>query len=337
MKISTPDEASAFVIFETLNARGRDLNSSDLLKNHLFRMAKGDKEVQESWDTMMEPFDFDSGKATRFIRSYWNGTHDFVTEKQLYRAMSREIKTGYDAKNFVNQMVSLSEKFKALLDPKNQEAFENEKLIYNLQILNMLGAKTFYPLVLIMSEKRYSEADITIVLHKIISFTIRNFTIGGLVANKYEKSFANIAKKVHSGAINSVQEINQLISAEMLDDVDFMNDMETASVSAERASRYIIAKIAYQDQEDSIDINEVRAITINDNVENRDLIGNKVLVTKAIASKAKKSAVQKQILIEQSKFVATNNMAHLVNKIDNEQILERQNSWKQVATEIWAK
>src|SRR5690606_21490004 len=37
MYVETDEINEAFIIFETLNARGKDLETSDLLKNHLFR------------------------------------------------------------------------------------------------------------------------------------------------------------------------------------------------------------------------------------------------------------------------------------------------------------
>lgn len=341
MKISTPDEASAFVIFETLNARGRDLNSSDLLKNHLFRMAKGDEEVQLLWDSMMDPLDFDSNKATRFIRSYWNGTHEFVTEKQLYRAMSRSIKTAHDAKAFVTKLEALSDDFASLVDPKNQIAFSDPRVVDNLQILNMLGAKTFYPLILVMAEKlvdgHFSEYDIAIVLHKIISFTIRNFTIGGLVANKYEKSFSTIARKLSSGTITTVNEINDLIAAEMVDDLVFRNDIQTAKISTEKAARYVLYELAYANEQGKVVLDESTVTYLNENVEDKERIGNKVLVTKNEGKEFKKTLSKKPLVFESAKYDNTRVLQGQLNVMTSEEITARQSAWANLATEIWAK
>lgn len=341
MKISTPDEASAFVIFETLNARGRDLNSSDLLKNHLFRMAKGDEEVQLLWDSMMDPLDFDSNKATRFIRSYWNGTHEFVTEKQLYRAMSRSIKSAHDAKSFVTKLEALSNDFASLVDPKNQIAFSDPRVVDNLQILNMLGAKTFYPLILVMAEKlvdgHFSEYDIAIVLHKIISFTIRNFTIGGLVANKYEKSFSTIARKLSSGTITTISEINDLIAAEMVDDLVFRNDIQTAKISTEKAARYVLYELAYANEQAKVVLDDSTVTYLNENVEDKERIGNKVLVTKNEGKEFKKTLSKKPLVFESAKYDNTRALQGQLNVMTSEEITARQSAWANLATEIWSK
>ena len=337
MKISTADETSAFVIFETLNARGRDLNSSDLLKNHLFRQAKGDPNIQSNWERMMTPLDFNSDKATKFIRAYWNGTHNFVTEKKLYRALNKSVETKADAIKLVEKLANLVDNFAAMVTPRNQDTYTNVTVINNLMILNLLGAKTFYPLILVMVEKNFSENDIAKVLHKIISFTIRNFTIGGLVANKFEKSFSTIANKLNKGLITTVNEINSLIADEMVDDQQFADDLKIATISTEKASKYILSELAYDKDERKIDLNDVKVTYINENVENKDRIGNKLLVTKEEVKKFKNSVAMKPSILHVSKFEETKKWADKVNTITSEDIDIRQSKWVSTALSIWYK
>lgn len=337
MKISTADEASAFVIFETLNARGRDLNSSDLLKNYLFRKAVGDETIQEKWDDMMEPLGFDSNKATKFIRSYWNGTNDFVTEKKLYRALSRKIQTKAAAIQLVNDLERFSDDFAALLNPSNQDSFSNEVLIRNLSILKLLGAKTFYPLALIMVKRNISESEIAQVLHKIISFTVRNFTVGHLVANKYEKTFAIIARDLNDGKINTVDEINKRISEQMVNDGKFSEDLKALTVSTEKVSKYLLSELDYENDSQKIELGSVKAVYINENIDNKDRLGNRLLITKEEAKKFKASSSNKAKIINQSKFTETEKWATKVNNITSEEVDDRQSAWVNLAINIWSK
>lgn len=336
MKISTPDEASAFVIFETLNARGRDLNSSDLLKNHLFRKSEGSEEIQELWENMITPLDHKSELTTKFIRSYWNGTHDFTTEKKLYRALSRSIDTNRDAIKLVTKLANLSDYFAAIIDPAKNTSFNDNTLINNLTILKLLGAKTFYPLLLVMIDKKYTEEDIAKVLYTIITFTVRNFTIGGLVANKFEKLFAQVARKVNEDTITTVDEINHLISKEMIDDQKFIESFSTAELSTEKVSKYILSEVAYQEDYNKINLDDIKVVYINENVDNKNRIGNKLIVTKAEYKSINKSH-NKQQTIEKSKFETNHLLAPLVNNITDDQINQRQKSWEQTALQIWHK
>lgn len=337
MKISTNDEASTFVIFETLNARGRELNSSDLLKNHLFRKASGAKEIRQYWDNMMEPLEYDSARATRFIRAYWNGTQGFVTEKKLYRELNHGIQTRNDAVNFVEKLSSLAYDFAAIDDTKSESIYQDERLTNNLKILNLLGAKTFYPLMLIMADKEFSEDDMVKVTYKVISFTVRNFTIGNLVANQYEKMFSEIARSLYRGEINTVGEVNARIAANMIEDDRFRNAVKFASVKTEKAAKYILSELAYDGDENKIDLDDVKVIKIDENVENSDRIGNKIMITKLEAKEAKKSKAAKLRVVQNAKFENTRKMAGFLGNMSSEEIDDRQAEWINTAVDIWIK
>ena len=210
-------------------------------------------------------------------------------------------------------------------------------MINNLYVLNQLGAKTFYPLILVMVEKEFDEAEIAQVLYKIISFTIRNFTIGGLVANKFEKSFATIARKLSDGKISTVKDINDLISEEMVDNQQFENALKSASLPTEKTTKYILSELSYPDDESKILLTDVKVTYINENVENKDRIGNKLLITKKEAKSFKDASSRKQEVIANSKFEDTRKWAGKVNVMTSEEIDKRQASWVQSALLIWAK
>ncbi len=146
-----------------------------------------------------------------------------------------------------------------MVDPKRESIFTDDTLLKNLYVLNLLGAKTFYPLILVMVDSgKFTEQDIAIVTYKVISFTVRNFTIGGLVANKYEKAFSTIANNLYRGEINTIEEINQAISDQMTSDTQFSDDIRTASITTERAAKYILSELAYPDEVENIDLTTLR-------------------------------------------------------------------------------
>ena len=61
ISIELDNEDDAYLIFETLNTRGKDLRVSDLLKNHFMRLVpqttKGLDKTKDSWSDMMETLD----------------------------------------------------------------------------------------------------------------------------------------------------------------------------------------------------------------------------------------------------------------------------------------
>ena len=87
MYLETNDAGEAYVIFETLNARGKDLEIADLLKNYVFSQAgENIKKVQGNWKAIVDEL---SGlDLTKYIRYYWNARYTLIREKDLYREMS---------------------------------------------------------------------------------------------------------------------------------------------------------------------------------------------------------------------------------------------------------
>ena len=64
----------AFVIFETLNARGKDLRTADLLKNYIFSQSKDIALAQKKWNSMVGTLD--KVDPTKYIRHFWNSRHE---------------------------------------------------------------------------------------------------------------------------------------------------------------------------------------------------------------------------------------------------------------------
>lgn len=84
MYIETDEINEAFIIFETLNARGKELETSDLLKNHIFRHSNHKLNlVKKDWDRTIE--NLNNVDPTKFIRHYWNSKYEFTREKIFIR------------------------------------------------------------------------------------------------------------------------------------------------------------------------------------------------------------------------------------------------------------
>jgi len=333
--ITTPDEAAAFVIFETLNARGRDLNASDLLKNHVFRTAQYElASVQEPWNQMMDTLNNDSSMTTRFIRAYWNATRKFVTEKSLYKAIHGQITTSGEAVQFAEELTQLADVFVAMTSPKNNAYFSNQEVVAMLAVLKDMGGKTFYPLVLALVKNKYPETEILPVLQKIYSFIVYNFTVGGLVANKYEKTFSTIAEQVNRRQLKSVKAINAEISKGMLPVEQFKESWMHFQVKTEKVAKHLLFETYYQAEQDLIDITAVKVLVLNEKIENANQIGNKVLITKEENVRLRKQNQPIKTVLAESKFASTRALAK-TELVDDAFVTKRQLSALDSAVNFW--
>ena len=213
----------AFVIFETLNARGKDLETADLLKNYIFSQSKDITLAQKKWNSMVGILD--KVDPTKYIRHFWNSRHDFTRDKTLYRTISKEIATPKSSRDLLNDLESCAPYYHAMAFPEDDMIFQNDKLINSLKSLRTLKARSFYPVILAMKQAdiTFEDKDIAIVASTIETYMLRNFTICGKVANQSERFFAATAKDIYDGKLDTVSDICACIKGQMVSDEEFMN------------------------------------------------------------------------------------------------------------------
>lgn len=244
MEATKLDEA--FIVFETLNARGKDLETADLLKNYIFSQAKNNIDLaQKNWNKMIASLD--KSDPTKFIRTYWNSSHSLTREKELYKEITRNVLSLRDSNNLLDDLSKFAPIYHDLVNPDDCSYFTEDKIIKRLITLKTLKASTFYPIIIAMkrSESDFGDDDIDRVLNKIIDYIFRNFTICGNVANSAEKVFADISKKIYDGIITNAEDICKEFSKEIITDQEFEAQFNVwkGTKSSKETIRYILRRI----------------------------------------------------------------------------------------------
>ena len=112
------DEAEAFVVFETLNARGLDLTIADLTKNHLF-MKVGKSNIHDAkanWARMTATLiaNTDSEITKTYIHHLWSSHNGVTRIKELFADIRKENNTPKLALDFTKQLADEAEVYAAL-------------------------------------------------------------------------------------------------------------------------------------------------------------------------------------------------------------------------------
>lgn len=241
MVITTDDINEAFIIFETLNARGKELETADLLKNYIF-MKAGSKidTVKKMWMQMVDTL-ANRDDATKFIRYYWNSAHDFVREKGLYRHVCSFI-GAENCEAFVAKLASMAELYNALESPDDYKVFNDAQINEILASLATMNVKMFYPLVFAMVNKEYEEADIKRILRAVEVLAFRNFVVKKLNSNRYETKFSQIANDLShdrgmvDDALKSIRDITE-------DDASFLRALIELEIRAVPIAKYVLREI----------------------------------------------------------------------------------------------
>lgn len=354
MVIETQDVDEAFIVFETLNARGKDLAISDLLKNHLFRTANEEiADVKTSWDWMI--VNLDGIDPTKFIRHYWNAQYKFVREKDLYVSIRRKINSPDRVNELMFHLICLSELYASLNYPEKVRYFEDPALIEQNKEINNLGAKSYYPIIMALVIKGMPEAEIRRIHEVIECLIVRNFTIAGKTANRSEKSFAGVAQNIAQGNLQTADEVIQVLNSLIISDEEFYNNFKIFTVKRTNTIRYLLRKIHNHSSDEmrivsnnqEIHIEHILPKTLgsadawnidrNDQEELLNRFGNLTLLGKEYNCKARNiSFKDKKALYMLSEIPMTNELLNY-NAWTREEIETRQEKLAEIALEVWKK
>ncbi len=95
--VKLDDEDDAYIIFETLNTRGKDLSLTDLVKNHITKHLRGKNESVDppkvKWQKLQETIqgaaiDLDTDS---FIHHYWLSKYDYLPAKRLFKVLKKRV------------------------------------------------------------------------------------------------------------------------------------------------------------------------------------------------------------------------------------------------------
>lgn len=275
MTVETDDINEAYIIFESLNARGKSLETADLLKNHILRVAQSDlSSATETWNTIID--NLDNIDPTKFIRYYWNSTNRFAREKDLFKALRKDIKTQSDVNTLLANLRFLSKVCAAILHPEDNKDFDLTELNERLIEMQKLDASSYIPVIFALRLQNYSEEDINEVLKAIETLVVRNFVVSGLVANKYELEFAQIAKSISDKSwsphnnLPTKDDILKKLYSLMVSDEEFINNFKVFNSKKNAVIRYLLRKI------NNYDISETKIVDDSNRVHVEHILPKKI-------------------------------------------------------------
>jgi hypothetical protein len=109
--VKLDDEDDAYIIFETLNTRGKDLSLTDLVKNHVTKHLKSQSasvdQTKVKWERILEtiegsPLDL---RTDSFIHHFWLSRYDYLPSKNLFKTLRKKIYKD-NAKQFLDDLVA---------------------------------------------------------------------------------------------------------------------------------------------------------------------------------------------------------------------------------------
>ncbi|EFP3712901.1 DUF262 domain-containing protein, partial [Campylobacter jejuni] len=233
--IIVQNELDAYVLFQTLNARGAELTAADLLKNYFLSLLKNDSEALEQANSIWEDINnkISTEKIPDFLRSVVNFQTDLVTKNRLFKEVRKNIKTSEEAFSFISKLHNLSSLYLALQNSNHNSwnEFSQKDAKYYINILELLRFKSSLPLLLIAKEKIINDQEFTKILKACAVLSIR-YSISKTRTNKLESNYNKIACNIFYDKYKNANEIIKALKLIDIDDNDFKKSFSIYSKKA---------------------------------------------------------------------------------------------------------
>lgn len=191
-----PDD-NPHLVFESLNAKGRPLTESDLIRNYFFmkiHISEQEKIYFQYWMPMQNAL---SENLTEFIRHYLMKGGAIVKTRDVYFSLKDIVSQG-DALECLKNLARFANYYQKLLHPEYET---NTNIRRVLNRLNRIEVTTAYPFLLNCYDDYYQNnisADEFVNMLKVIeNFMIRRF-ICNIPTNQLNKIFPPLYSQIQS-------------------------------------------------------------------------------------------------------------------------------------------
>lgn len=244
--VTTPDDGSAFTIFETLNDRGLVLSTADLVKNFLFRLSDDRlDEVKTNWHSMIGSFNAtdNEDQLVSYINHYWNSKYGYSTGPQVFNEIKKKITNQQQAVQFIKELEESSKYYVALQNPQNtiwQRLSPDAQK--SIETLSQLRLEQHKPLLLAVMRKFGSRNQIKMLKH-LVNWSIRLMVTGGNRSGTISSTISRVAIDIDGGTLTTTADVGTAMKKVIPDDKEFSEAFSILKVSKGYTARYLLSKL----------------------------------------------------------------------------------------------
>lgn len=323
IRIELDNEDDAYLIFETLNTRGKDLALTDLLKNHFLKTIKGKGSVdgaKELWTKILSTIngsEVDIDPDTFFTHS-WSSKFEATTQQKAYKKIKSVVKEK-NAKDQLKGFLTDAEHYVAIFNPEQGWNKDQKEIVASLKAMRIFKISQHTPGVLslvranksgLISEKTLKRALKAIEdFHFLFTAVTSSRSSGGISAmyssfgrKLFEASDANEAGAVINELIGKLKERKPSLS-------EFLPGFEQLTFTSHNTKqsslvRYILQKLAkhqklaFSDDAANLTIEHIYPQAKIDGTWSIDIVGclgNLILLTQKDNGELKDSDFKKKI------------------------------------------
>lgn len=227
--INADNRGNAFIIFQTINTRGKELTSADIIKSHIVSLDKSGKDIfLKKWSDIYNTLGKNDKNIANFVKDYVWARFSSPSDRYLYKEVSKEVNTEEAAKHFLDDLFELKDLYRSLIENSNSSFASRirkqygslepdstntiDNIIEILFSLNRMSEKLHFPIVLAMKKNNLSLKTTLFILSKVYKTIVRNNIIVGLPNNKLTKNIASVARNIWKAKIASDLDTKNILS-----------------------------------------------------------------------------------------------------------------------------
>lgn len=198
-------EDNPYLVFESLNAKGRPLTQSDLIRNYFFMRIHVEKQTEIYKDYWIPIQIALNENLTEFIRHYLMKDGNIINKSEVYNALKSRVSTT-NAIDYLSELKKYSVYYQKLKYPEFEKDNDLEKM---LRRLNRIEVTTAYPLLLNFysnyADGIINKNDFITILKTLENYLIRRF-VCNIATNQLNKIFPSIYQIIQSNYFDNIVE-----------------------------------------------------------------------------------------------------------------------------------
>ncbi|MGB4098068.1 MAG: DUF262 domain-containing protein [bacterium] len=180
-----------YLVFESLNAKGRPLTQADLIRNYFFmriHVEKQDKIYNDLWEPMQTGL---NDILTEYIRHFLMRNGTIIKQSDVYYALKEKV-SPENAIDYLKELKKFSIYYQRFIDPEFEPEMDLQKYFRRLKRIEVTTA---YPLLLNLYgayvDNIISKADFVDILKILENYLIRRF-VCNVPTNQLNKIFPSV-------------------------------------------------------------------------------------------------------------------------------------------------
>ena len=245
--ITVDDELNAYTLFETLNARGLELTTTDLLKNYFFSKVRAGTDIaalKRRWQALIATVTQE--RFPDFLRYHLLCEQPKIRRQRLFKLVRTRVRTPDETFAFIETLEFRAELFAALGDINHGYWTDLPAAKPFVQELNLFRARQLTP-VLFAAWGRFSDDDFVRLLKLAAIIAFRYAVVSTLNPNPLERVSHFAAKAIIDGQATRPGAVFRQLETIYVDDERFEADFTRWTVATRgqrsKIARYVLARL----------------------------------------------------------------------------------------------